>query len=364
MDFSDISLLIIAGGKSSRMKQDKRLIEVGNISLLESILIKASNEKFDAIFLCVEERLIFIEELSKKYSAKILVDKTQGAGPISGLISGLNNIKTQWALAVSCDMPFFDFTKFKPFLNELNDEIKILMSKKQPMAAFYHKSLADDFYKLLISRQRKLQLLIDKVPHKIINLPNKIIFFNVNTPADLRIAQGRAANINRKIPIISIIASKSGTGKTTFIERMIPKLTELGIRVGVIKSDSHSFNLDVEGKDSYKFQQAGANAVAVVSPNGYFIVQKTSERADFSKIADMINVDLILTESRTHGTQPAISLYRGMSEPLITSDVVALFTNTKFDDIDDIAQFDLDDIEQAINLILFLQGGDYGTYTF
>ena len=51
----NISLLIIAGGKSSRLGTDKRFVEVGGVGLLEKILCKASAENFDDIFLCVEE---------------------------------------------------------------------------------------------------------------------------------------------------------------------------------------------------------------------------------------------------------------------------------------------------------------------
>ena len=356
IDFSDTSLLIIAGGKSSRMKQDKRFIEINGISLLENILIKASKQNFDAVFLCVEKHTDFIELLTKKYKSVILIDEIQNAGPMSGLAKGLSNIHTQWALAVSCDMPFFEFGVVKPLLDNLTDS-KVVMFDHQPLAALYHKSLTEIFKKSLSEGQRKLRMVIEQVPHKIIPHSSFIIhnYFNINTQSDLRLARGRAANINRKVPIISIIAPSSGTGKTTFIEKLIPKLNEQGIKVGVVKSDSHGFNLDVEGKDSWRFQNAGAQSVAVVSTSGYFIMQKTSERENFQKVADKFeDIDLILTESRTHGVQPAISLYRGLGDPLINDDVVALFSDKKIENVENIPQFDLNDIDQAVKICLFL----------
>lgn len=329
VDFSEITLLIIAGGKSLRMKQDKRFIEIGGITMLESILMKAANENFKKIFLCVEDFLLGIEQLAQKYKVDMVFDKFQNTGAMGGLTEGLSNISTDWALAVSCDMPFFEFEIVKPLSDSLTDS-KVVMFNHQPLAAFYHHSMSEVFKRVLNDGNRKLQFAISQVPHKILQTDSEMVFFNVNTPADLRLARGRAANINRKVPVISIIAPSSGTGKTTFIERLIPKLSERGIRVGVVKSDSHGFNLDIEGKDSRRFQNAGAQSVAVISKNSYFIVQKTNEREDFQKIAEKFeNVDLILTESRTHGTQPAISLYLDLGEPLIHDDVVALFSDKK-----------------------------------
>ena len=353
VNFSGISLLIIAGGNSSRMKQDKRLIKINGVSLLENILIKALEHNFDAVFLCVEGYSNFIDLLAKKYKAVILIDEIPNAGPMSGLSSGLSNISTQWALAVSCDMPFFEFEMVHPLTNKLSDS-KVVMFDHQPLAAFYHSSMSEVFKRALNDGNRKLQFVINQVPHKILQADSEVGFFNVNTPADLRLAQGRVASINRKVPVISIIAPSSGTGKTTFIEKLIPKLNERGINVGVVKSDSHGFNLDVEGKDSWRFQNAGAQSVAVVSTNGYFIVQKTSGREDFQKVADKFeDVDLILTESKTHGIYPAISLYRGLGKPLINDDVVVLFSDKKIENVESILQFDLNDIDQAVRICLF-----------
>ena len=354
VNFSGISLLIIAGGKSSRMKQDKRLIEITGVSLLENILIKASKQNFDAVFLCVEGHSEFIDLLAKKYKAVIMIDEILNAGPMSGLANGLSNISTQWALVVSCDMPFFEFEMVKSLSDNLTNS-KVVMFDHQPLAAFYHHSMSEVFKRALNEGRRKLQFVINQVPHKILQADSEIGFFNVNTQADLRLARGRATNINRKVPMISIIAPSSGTGKTTFIEKLIPKLNEQGIRVGIVKSDSHGFNLDVEGKDSWRFQNAGAQSVAVVSANSYFIVQKTSKREDFQKVAEKFeDVDLILTESRTHSTQPAISLYRVLGEPLINDDVAAVFSDKKIENAADILQFDLNDIDQAVRLCLFL----------
>ena len=124
----------------------------------------------------------------------------------------------------------------------------------------------------------------------------------------------------------------------------------------MIKSDAHGFNLDVEGKDSYKFQAAGAKSVAVVSPKSWFMIQHTDERENFLNIAEkMTGVDLILTESRTHGTFPAISLWRGLGEVIADEKVAAIFTS-KPESSDEIFQYDLNDLTTAAQVCKFLGG--------
>lgn len=355
LDFKNISLLIIAGGKSSRLGQDKRFVEIGGVLMLENILSKATACDFAEKFLCVEENLPALKSLSDKFGAKILIDEIKDAGAMSGIANGLKNMKTDWAFVVSADMPFFDFN----VLNTANFSsaqavIPFVSGKFQPLAAFYHKSIVDLFLNELSSGQRKIFNAIKKIPHSIAEISAEEIFFNVNTPADLRLARGRAENLLRKIPIIAIVAPSSGTGKTFFIERLIKILSAQNISVGVIKSDAHGFNFDIDGKDSQKFQNAGAKSIAVVSPNAFFMIQ-TAKSANFFEVAEKMSADLILTESRTHETFPAISLWRERGEVIRNEKIAAIFTS-KPQKSDDIYQFDINDSVFAEKIIKFLAG--------
>ena len=65
-------------------------------------------------------------------------------------------------------------------------------------------------------------------------------------------------------PVFSFIAY-SNTGKTTYIVELIAELTRRGVRVGAIKHDAHEFEIDKQGKDSWRFARSGAQVVAVVS---------------------------------------------------------------------------------------------------
>ncbi|MDP5275608.1 molybdopterin-guanine dinucleotide biosynthesis protein B [Chengkuizengella axinellae] len=67
--------------------------------------------------------------------------------------------------------------------------------------------------------------------------------------------------------IIQIVGYKN-TGKTTLVCRLIEKLQEDGYKVGAIKNDAHQFEMDTEGTDTWKYQKAGADSIAITSQNG------------------------------------------------------------------------------------------------
>lgn len=335
-----LTLLIIAGGKSSRLGIDKRFVEVGGVTLLEKILRKASEENFSEIFLCVEENLPPIKILAEEYGAKISVDEVKNAGPIAALATALPKISTDWALAVSVDMPFFSFESLSPLKNF--DEkiiVPIANGRAQPLTAIYHKSTAIFFAHELAAGRRKLIDAIKKVPHKLAELQaDESIFFNVNTRADLRLAQGRATNLSRRTPIISVVAPSSKTGKTTFIEKILHALK--GLKVGVVKSTHHKILEDKISADSNRFFQAGARKV--------YVGEKF-----FDAVKSFDDVNLILTESRTKKFFPAISLWRGNGELIVDENVAAIFTNAPKTS-NEIFQFDINDVESAVKICKFL----------
>ena len=80
--------------------------------------------------------------------------------------------------------------------------------------------------------------------------------------------------ITSMIPIVSIVG-KSNSGKTTLIEKLIAELTRRGWRVATIKHNRHGFEIDHEGKDSWRHKQAGAVATVVASPRRIAVIEDT-----------------------------------------------------------------------------------------
>jgi molybdopterin-guanine dinucleotide biosynthesis adapter protein len=113
------------------------------------------------------------------------------------------------------------------------------------------------------------------------------------------------------IPIVSVVG-KSDSGKTTLLEKLIPTLTARGFRIAVIKHDAHRFEIDHEGKDSWRHKQAGAAVTVISSPGKLAMVADTDHDHSLSEIRDALirDVDLILSEGYKRETHPKIEVYR------------------------------------------------------
>ncbi len=98
------------------------------------------------------------------------------------------------------------------------------------------------------------------------------------------------------IPLVTIVG-KSGAGKTTLIEKLVPEFKRRSLRVAVIKHHAHRTPIDTSGKDSARYALAGADTVVVVSPVEIAQFERVARELTLGEIAARIqNVDLILTE--------------------------------------------------------------------
>jgi molybdopterin-guanine dinucleotide biosynthesis protein B len=138
------------------------------------------------------------------------------------------------------------------------------------------------------------------------------------------------------IPIISIVG-KSDSGKTTLIEKLVPELTRRGYRVATVKHDMHEFEVDREGKDSWRHKQAGAHTVVISSPKKIALIRDVERDLKLEEIRDKLiqDVDLILTEGYKKDVQPKIEVFREEKhkELLCTKEdnLVGIVSNKTFD---------------------------------
>lgn len=117
---------------------------------------------------------------------------------------------------------------------------------------------------------------------------------------------------------VSFVA-KSGTGKTTLLEKVIAELKLRGYRVGVIKHDAHRFEIDHPGKDSYRLTAAGADTMLISSPAKLALVKQHAESPPLEElIADYFgDVDIILTEGFKKSRLPKIEIHRAERSPTL-----------------------------------------------
>ncbi|MCZ0924633.1 bifunctional molybdopterin-guanine dinucleotide biosynthesis adaptor protein MobB/molybdopterin molybdotransferase MoeA [Vibrio diabolicus] len=115
------------------------------------------------------------------------------------------------------------------------------------------------------------------------------------------------------IPILGF-AAYSGTGKTTLLEALLPKLTEAGLRIGMLKHAHHNFDVDKPGKDSHRLRKAGASQMLIASRNRFALMTETPEaEAEFEYLLtrfDEDKLDVVLVEGCKNIAFPKIELHR------------------------------------------------------
>lgn len=130
---------------------------------------------------------------------------------------------------------------------------------------------------------------------------------------------------------VYVFAAWSGTGKTAYLERLIPCLNQLGLTAAVVKHDVHGLALDRPGKDSHRLFAAGAEATAVVC-GGEVLLHRSAEPSLEEVLALLPPTDLVLVEGFKASSYPKIGIYRAASgKPLAAEECLAVVTDTALD---------------------------------
>lgn len=185
-DRSELTGIILAGGKSSRMGREKGLVEFHgkpliqySIDLLSSytdrILISSANPDY------------------LPFGLELVPDAITGQGPAAGLATVLRHSKTQWNLVLACDLPFLEPELIDSLLESTGDNdavIPIHHGEMEPLAALYHRNLAGHFAEAVSSGNLSLQKILLTMKAHYIDVGLLIkkhprMFTNFNTMNDL-----------------------------------------------------------------------------------------------------------------------------------------------------------------------------------
>jgi len=156
--------------------------------------------------------------------------------------------------------------------------------------------------------------------------------------------------------VVSFVAASSNSGKTTLIEKIVPLLKARGLRVAVIKHASGGFDLDKPGKDSWRFQQAGADSVILVGSDKVALMKKIEHGPSLEELEQLAgDVDIALYEGFKESAKNKIEVFRhGVSGeyPLSLNDpsYLALVSDWPFSIA--IPQFDINDAEGVVNFVV------------
>ena len=197
------SCIILCGGQSRRMGQDKGSMIIQNKPMINHILSTLNNEINEAIIvLNNQERIdkyaeiINIDEYS--YHIKFVEDLIKNKGPLPGIMTGLKNITSQYSLVLPCDSPYVSKNYINAIFNEINKKYQAIvpyhdsenkLKTSEPLHSIYNKNVISEIEYLIKKDSLHIKGLIEKIETKFVLIDNKKIlkkeFRNLNRPSDI-----------------------------------------------------------------------------------------------------------------------------------------------------------------------------------
>lgn len=184
----DVSVFVLAGGRSSRMGSDKALLTIGAVNLLQLTLDKARSLTSNVTIVGNRERYASYGE--------VIEDLIPGCGPLSGIHTVLSATSSGLNLVLSVDMPLMD-SKFLQWLTGLaaTDQAMVTVPRSggrlQPLCAVYRRAILPKIEAALAEGQYKVDTLFMKVTTRILTEEECMsagfhaeIFRNINTPEE------------------------------------------------------------------------------------------------------------------------------------------------------------------------------------
>ena len=186
-----LSTLILAGGKSSRMGQDKALLNWDGTPLLTRVYHAASD--------CCDQVYILTPWPDRYQSilptnCQFILESNPNQGPLVGLAFGLTQISTNWVLLLACDLPLLKPDILQNWANQLTElpaNILAFVPRKdelwEPLCAFYRQAALPELQQFIHQGGRSFQTWLKKVPVQAISVSQDCseMLKNCNTPADL-----------------------------------------------------------------------------------------------------------------------------------------------------------------------------------
>ena len=193
----DISCIVLAGGKGLRLGRDKVLEIVGNRNLLRWVIAQLSSFNSDIIVVTAGKKSF--PQFNANPGFKLVTDTYLAKGPLGGIYTGLAASDSFYNLVVACDMPFLNQALLR-YMIQLSAGFDLVVPRLgdlvEPLHAIYSKSCLAPIEGLLSQGNLRVSALFDLVKVKYVEAdeidsfdPKHLSFFNINTEADLEMAQ-------------------------------------------------------------------------------------------------------------------------------------------------------------------------------
>ncbi|MFC2030013.1 molybdopterin-guanine dinucleotide biosynthesis protein B, partial [Chloroflexota bacterium] len=142
-------------------------------------------------------------------------------------------------------------------------------------------------------------------------------------------------------------------GKTTVLELVIRELSEREYRVGTVKHDTHGFDMDRPGKDTWRHAQAGSRSVVISGPRRMALIRRVEDEIPLDELVLwMGDLDIVLTEGYKRGSSPKIEVARqarGTELLCGANEVIAIMSDFPVDM--PVPHYDLSDAVGVVDLL-------------
>jgi molybdopterin-guanine dinucleotide biosynthesis protein MobB len=371
---SDVSLALLAGGRSTRMGEDKAFAPFQGGTLLEWMRDRVA-PLFPHVFVVAREPTRFHD-----LGLPVVNDALPEGGSAVGVYTAVLASPTERVVCLACDMPFVT-SRLLWALAGRSEGFDVFVPRHgdhlEPLCAVYGKRTLAAYREFILCGGRRIFDIYPGLDTGYLDVGDgrygdpATLFMNVNTPAELETARQRLAGEEGgwraalqprigafmdtcPLPLVSFIGKKK-SGKTTVVLGVLKELRSRGYRVAVLKHDTHGFEIDVPGTDSYRFRETGAEVVGIASPDKYVWLNTTQEERSLGELVRQIRepVDLILTEGFKRQDAPKIEVSRRARSTELTSapdELIGITSDQSFPDYP-VPQFALDDFQGLADLI-------------
>lgn len=336
---SGVALAIQAGGRSRRMGMDKAFVPFGDATLLQWVRDRLA-PAFPHAFIVANDPARF-----RGFGLPVVTDALAEGGPAVGIYSAVLASPVERVLCVACDMPFIT-ARLLRYLAQGAAEFDVFLPRHrglvEPLCAVYARSTLSAFEALFAAGERRIGRIFPhlsvghlEVDDGVFGDPD-LLFANVNTSEELATARRLAAGgrepcpgealspadarLNARVrrfmdrtpvPVVSFVGKKN-SGKTTVLLAVLRELVARGYRVAALKHDTHGFEIDLPGTDSYRLRKAGAVVTGISSPDSYVWINEVDRERTLAELVRSMPepVDLLITEGFKLQDAPKIEVSR------------------------------------------------------
>ena len=347
--------VLLAGGGNDRAGIDRRYLVLDGQTLLRRNLAFLHG-LFPTVAVSLRQgQRLDLGDAAALGETEVVPDAWPGSSPLAGIATALARYRAP-VFALAADVAFPSRPAGARVLAALPGHdvaVPTVSGRHQPLFAVYGPGCLDPMTNLLEAGDRRLIDVYPMVRVAPVPFDSEASFAGIDTTTDFEAARARARRgdngpdgaatdsdeaasgraLSQAAPALVAVVGKSDSGKTTLIEKLVPELVGLGLRVGTVKHDAHSFEIDHPGKDSWRHGQSGAQAYVIASPKRLAYIARLDDEMPLAAIARryFAGFDLVVAEGYKATAPHRVEIFRrdaGHDAPLCApGEAMALVTD-------------------------------------